>query len=73
MLIRRADFLMTLAFATDLATGHSQDFALRCCVLAMRLAEVAGLDDHRAFVHSGAEPGHTGANEDVSSNNGGCR
>src|SRR5882672_12694509 len=41
---RRADFLMALAYATDLATGHSRDFALRSCVLAMRLAEVAGLD-----------------------------
>ena len=39
---RRADFLMALAYATDLATGHSRDFALRSCVLAMRLAEVAG-------------------------------
>jgi hypothetical protein len=37
---------MALAYATDLATGHSRDFALRSCVLAMRLAEVAGLDDH---------------------------
>ena len=43
-LVRRADFLMTLAYATDLATGHSRDFALRSCVLAMRLAEVADLD-----------------------------
>ena len=42
--VPRADFLMTLAYATDLATGHSRDFALRSCVLAMRLAEVAGLD-----------------------------
>ena len=25
--VRRADFLMTLAYATDLATGHSRDFA----------------------------------------------
>lgn len=43
--VRRADFLMALAYATDLATGHSRDFALRSCVLAMRFAEVAGLDD----------------------------
>src|SRR5215217_267460 len=51
--VRRADFLMALAYATDLATGHSRDFALRSCVLAMRLAEVAGLDDHtrRAVYH----------------------
>jgi len=27
--VRRADFLMALAYATDLATGHSRDFALR--------------------------------------------
>ena len=42
--VRRADFLMALAYATDLATGHSRDFALRSCVLGMRIAEVAGLD-----------------------------
>ena len=34
---RRADFLMALAYATDLATGHSRDFALRSCVLACGL------------------------------------
>src|SRR5881227_855090 len=43
--VRRADFLMALAYATDLATGHSRDFALRSCVMAMRFAEVAGLDE----------------------------
>ena len=43
--VRRADFLMALAYATDLATGHSRDFALRSCVLAMRFAEIAGLDE----------------------------
>lgn len=42
--VRRADFLMALAYATDLATGHSRDFALRSCVLGMRIADVAGLD-----------------------------
>ena len=42
--VRRADFLMALAYATDLATGHSRDFALRSCVLAMRFAEVEKLD-----------------------------
>ena len=41
--VRRADFLLALAIATDLATGHSRDFALRSCVLAMRFADVAGL------------------------------
>ncbi|MFO1151197.1 MAG: HD domain-containing phosphohydrolase [Alsobacter sp.] len=50
---RRADFLMALAYATDLATGHSRDFALRSCVLAMRLAGLAGLDAEtcRAVYH----------------------
>ena len=37
---------MVLAYATDLATGHSSDFALRSCVLAMRIADVAGLNDN---------------------------
>ena len=51
--VRRADFLMALAYATDLATGHSRDFALRSCVLAMRFAEVAGLDQEtrRSIFH----------------------
>ncbi|MCX5745954.1 MAG: HD domain-containing protein, partial [Proteobacteria bacterium] len=40
--MRRADFMMFLAYASDLATGHSNDFALRSCVLAMRIAELVG-------------------------------
>jgi len=50
---RRAEFLMTLAYATDLATGQSRDFALRSCVLAMRFAEVLGLETEarRAVFH----------------------
>jgi HD-GYP domain-containing protein (c-di-GMP phosphodiesterase class II) len=43
--IRRADFMMLLAYASDLATGHSRDFALRSCVLAMRIADLAGLSE----------------------------
>lgn len=51
--VRRADFLMALAYATDLATGHSRDFALRSCVLGMRYAEVARLDlDTRRRIHA---------------------
>lgn len=44
---------MALAYATDLATGHSRDFALRSCVLAMRFAEAAALDEpiRRAVYH----------------------
>ena len=51
--VRRADFLMTLAYGTDLATGHSRDFALRSCVLAMRMADAARLDEpmRRAIYH----------------------
>ena len=51
--VRRADFLMALAYATDLATGHSRDFALRSCVLAMRMADAARLDEpmRRAVYH----------------------
>ncbi len=51
--IRRADFMMVLAYASDLATGHSRDFALRSCVLAMRIAELAGLSqqDRRNAYH----------------------
>ena len=44
---------MALAYATDLATGHSRDFALRSCVVAMRMADAAGLDEpmRRAVYH----------------------
>src|SRR5437763_3744691 len=51
--VRRADFMVALAYATDLATGHSRDFALRSCVLAMRMADAARLDEAtcRAIYH----------------------
>src|SRR6266700_2300385 len=64
--VRRADFLMALAYATDLATGHSRDFALRSCVLGMRLAEVAGLDvDARRNVYHQALLRYIGCNADT--------
>ena len=64
--VRRADFLMALAYATDLATGHSRDFALRSCVLAMRLAEVAGLDeDTRRSIYHQALLRYIGCNADT--------
>ena len=64
--VRRADFLMTLAYATDLATGQSRDFALRSCVLAMRIADVAGLDDHeRRNVYHQALLRYIGCNADT--------
>ena len=64
--IRRADFLMTLAYATDLATGQSRDFALRGCVLAMRIAEAAGLDAReRGNVYHQALLRYVGCNADT--------
>ena len=57
---------MTLAYATDLATGHSRDFALRSCVLAMRLAEAAGLDElTRRSVYHQALLRYIGCNADT--------
>jgi AcrR family transcriptional regulator len=62
--VRRADFLMTPA--TDLATGHSRDFALRSCVLAMRLAEATDLDvDIRRNVYHQALLRYIGCNADT--------
>jgi HD-GYP domain-containing protein (c-di-GMP phosphodiesterase class II) len=63
---RRSDFLMALAYATDLATGHSRDFALRSCVLGMRFAEVAGLDqDMRRRIYHQALLRYIGGNADT--------
>ena len=57
---------MALAYATDLATGHSRDFALRSCVLAMRLADVAGLDENtRRSVYHQALLRYIGCNADT--------
>src|SRR5258708_33100159 len=64
--VRRADFLMALAYATDLASGHSRDFALRSCVLAMRFADVARLDqDTRRSVFHQALLRYIGCNADT--------
>src|SRR5882762_7241291 len=64
--VRRADFLMALAYATDLATGHSRDFALRSCVLGMRFAEVAKLDqDARRSIYHQALLRYIGCNADT--------
>ena len=62
---RRADFLMALAYATDLATGHSRDFALRSCVLSMRFADLLNLDDSiRRDVYHQALLRYIGCNAD---------
>src|SRR5215469_16833008 len=64
--VRRADFLMTLAYATDLATGHARDFALRSCVLAMRFAEIARLDQEtRRSIYHQALLRYIGCNADT--------
>lgn len=64
--MRRAEFLMVLAYATDLATGQPRDFALKACVLAMRLAEVAGLDPElRSEVYHQALLRYVGCNADT--------
>src|SRR3954469_9391589 len=63
---RRADFMMLLAYATDLATGQSRDFALRGCVVAMRLAEAAGFDiEGRRSVYHQALLRYAGCNADT--------
>jgi HD-GYP domain-containing protein (c-di-GMP phosphodiesterase class II) len=57
---------MTLAYATDLATGHTRDFAGRSCVLAMRFAETLGLDvEQRRSVYHQALLRHVGCNADT--------
>lgn len=63
--LRRTEFLMVLAYATDLATGQSRDFALRSCVLAMRLADRLGLDHQtRREVYHQAILRYIGCNAD---------
>lgn len=65
-LVRRADFLMALAYATDLATGHSRDFALRSCVIGMRLADIGGFDSEtRRVVWHQALLRYIGCNADT--------
>src|SRR3954466_12967689 len=64
--VRRADFLMALAYATDLATGHSRDFDLRSCVLAMRMADGASVDENmRRAVYHQALLRYIGCNADT--------
>src|SRR5262249_12644820 len=54
-----------LAYATDLATGHSRDFALRSCVLGMRFADILNLDDAmRRSVYHQALLRYIGCNAD---------
>jgi hypothetical protein len=58
--------MMLLAYATDLATGQSRDFALRSCVLSMRLADALGLDPgERREVYHQAILRYIGCNADT--------
>ncbi len=58
--------MIALAYATDLATGQSREFALRSCVLAMRLADTAGLDvEQRRNVYHQALLRYIGCNADT--------
>lgn len=41
--IRRAEVLATLSLATDLAMGQPMEFALKSCVLGIRLGEALGI------------------------------
>lgn len=57
---------MVLAYATDLATGQARDFALRGCVVAMRLAERLGCDERqRRNVYHQALLRYAGCNADT--------
>jgi len=42
-MIRRAEIIAALSIATDLAMGRPVEFALRSCMLALRLGEALGL------------------------------
>src|SRR5437660_8566079 len=43
--VRRIEILAALSLATDMAIGQPLEFALRSCVLSVRLAEALGLAD----------------------------
>lgn len=64
--MRLSDFLMVLAYASDLATGHSRDFALKSCVMAMRIADLAGAsEDLRRSAYHLAMLRYVGCNADT--------
>jgi hypothetical protein len=43
--VRLAEIVAALSLATDLGMGQPMEFALRTCVLAVRLGDVLGLDE----------------------------
>ncbi len=48
--LRLAELIASLSLATDLGLGLPMEHALRTCLIAMRLAECAGLDESRRVV-----------------------
>ena len=43
--LRLAEVMMALSLATDIGMGQPVEFALRGCVLAVRLGEALGFDE----------------------------
>jgi hypothetical protein len=46
--VRSAELFAALSLATDLGTGQAAEHGLRTCLLALELAELAGLDAQQA-------------------------
>lgn len=64
--LRVAELMAALSCATDLAMGQPEDHALSSCVLAVRLAEVAGLgEDERRDTYYQALLRFIGCNADT--------
>ena len=42
--VRSGEFFAALSLATDMGTGQAAEHGLRTCLLALELAELAGLD-----------------------------
>src|SRR5690349_20204250 len=43
--VRQAEVMAALSIATDLGMGQPVEYAMTTCILAVRLGEVAGLDE----------------------------
>ena len=53
--LRRGEVIAALSLATDLSMGQPAEFALKSCILAMRLGEALGLgapDLHEIYYQS---------------------
>jgi len=64
--IRRAELMVALSHATDLAIGQPAEYALKSCVLGMRLAVALGLQgDALREVYAHALLRYIGCNDQV--------